>query len=101
LSQILDTKIKISQGLDVGTRLVELGFASVVPPDPGLSSSEALQKLYKKLSKTEKRAVRNGNGMWWGQSPIYVKLANRMCSKLRLMAIKNMPEKLSNVVALR
>lgn len=96
-----NVKLMFFQGLDVGTRLVELGFARVVPPEPGLSSSEALQKLYKRLSKSEKRAERNGNGMWWGQAPLYVKLANRTCSKLRLMAIKTMPARLSNVVALR
>jgi endonuclease YncB( thermonuclease family) len=89
------------QGMDVGSRLVELGFARVVPPEPALSSSEALQKLYKRLSKSEKRAVRNGNGIWWGQEPLYVKLANRTCSKLRLMAVKTMPAKLSDKVALR
>lgn len=85
----------------MGTRLVELGFARVVPSEPGLSSSKALQVLLKNLSKSEKRAKQNGNGMWWGQEPLYIKLANRMCSKLRLVAVKTTPAKFSKLVALR
>ncbi|XP_065336441.1 uncharacterized protein LOC135937256 [Cloeon dipterum] len=73
-------------GNDVGSRLVELGFARVEPPDQLLTSSEAYKKLHASLVKSERRAERNGNGIWWGHAPFYIKLANKACSRLRLLA---------------
>ncbi|XP_059487539.1 uncharacterized protein LOC132203645 [Neocloeon triangulifer] len=72
-------------GKDVGSRLVELGFARVTPADPTLTSSEAYKKLHAKLVKSERWAELNGNGMWWGHAPFYIRIANKACSRVRLL----------------